>query len=674
MNSTKNSSTFQPQSFTRPKYRADVDGMRAFAILSVLFFHAYPNVLKGGFIGVDVFFVISGYLISGIIFRGLQHNSFSFFDFYARRVRRIFPAVTVTILGAYILGFFFLTSYELETLIKESPYAAFFLENWRLYLQTGGYWDAGTELKPFMHFWSLGVEEQYYIFYPLICFVLWKFSKKTFLASLLFMFAVSFGLCLYDTSNEPIRAFYSLHSRFWELLVGGILAYVEIQWGDVKSKLSCLVDCYSANFASCLGALLLLIGLVTFKEGENFPGWQALLPTIGAVLIIFAGEKAWLNRFVLSNKIVVFIGLISYPLYLWHWIFICIFRNNLAGELPSGSLMVITIALSFIMAYLTYNFIERPMRSKKATWQLVTVLALLLLVLTLGLKTAIRKSETLQSIVYGGDSVIIAEMIDKIPHVDQKDSTCESKFGDHFTVCRATVDKPEVLMYGDSHLHLMWKYLYKQSNLPGFYIVAGDGTVVFDGVYPRKVEQFVMEEQQRVWEVLRNSPEIRTVVLRGYWSSYNTRDLVSIKYPDLSGTELVQQSWRDLFAELHFLGKNVILVLDNIDVDYDPIKKCLSVQRVSLGEKPGNECIVPYKDILQSQYDVRSFLIEEAKKWDNISVVDSWKTLCNEKGCYLAKDKIPYYQDNDHLSPYGNELLWPLIKSAIDKTNQGVVR
>ena len=331
--------------------------------------------------------------------------------------------------------------------------------------------------------------------------------------------------------------------------------------------------------------------------------------------------------------------------------------------------MLVTIALSFLMAYLTYNFIERPMRSRKATWQLVTVLTLCLLVLTLGLKTAVRKSETLQSILYAGDSVLVAEMIDKIPHVNQRDSVCEAKFGDRFAVCRATVDKPKILIYGDSHCHLMWKYLYKQKNLPGFYFVAGDGSMIFDGVHDRDAEQFAIDREDHVWEVIRTTPEIKTIVLRGYWSSYYTRDLLSVKHPELTGTELVNQSWKDLFSELDALGKNVILVLDNIDVDYDPIKKCLSVQRVSLGEKPGNECIVPYEDILKNQYDTRSFLLEEAKKWSNVTIVDSWDALCNEKGCYLAKDKVPYYQDNDHLSPYGNELLWPYIESAIKKLN-----
>ena len=170
------------------------------------------------------------------------------------------------------------------------------------------------------------MEEQYYIFYPLICFVLWKFSKNTFLLSLIVMFVVSFALCLYDTANEPIRAFYSLHTRFWELLIGGGLAYIELQWPQFKQTLPSVLR--NDHLISTGGFALLAVALIFFKEGIGFPGWKALFPTLGALLVIWAGEKAWINRVVLSNKAVVFIGLISYPLYLWHWIFICIFRNK----------------------------------------------------------------------------------------------------------------------------------------------------------------------------------------------------------------------------------------------------------------------------------------------------------------------------------------------------------
>ena len=223
-----------------------------------------------------------------------------------------------------LLGFYFLTPYELVDLVRESPYAAFFLENWRLYVTTGGYWETATELQPFMHFWSLGVEEQYYIFYPLICFLLWKLSPRWFLASLCFMLLVSLGLCLYDTQNEPVRAFYSLHSRFWELLIGGVLAYVELKWPNYK-KVSLKQDSID-NVLSLIGIGLIVLSIIFFEEGVGFPGWRALLPTVGSVLIIAAGGKAYLNKYVLSNRILVFIGLISYPLYLWHWPFICIFK------------------------------------------------------------------------------------------------------------------------------------------------------------------------------------------------------------------------------------------------------------------------------------------------------------------------------------------------------------
>ena len=409
-----------PQSFSRPKYRPDVDGMRALAILSVLFFHAFPESLPGGFVGVDIFFVISGYLISSIIFRGLTLGTFSFFDFYARRVRRIFPAVTVVLLGSFVLGYFFLNPNDLKDLVEESPYAAFFLENWRLYVTTGGYWETATELKPFMHFWSLGVEEQYYIFYPFICFLLWKVSAKRFLLSLLVMLTISLVLCLYDTYNDPVRAFYSLHSRFWELLIGGVLAYVELQWPQYKEKFG-LVS--KDNLISALGVALILLSIIFFEEGKDFPGWRAIFPTLGSVLIIAAGSEAWLNKYLFSNRIAVFTGLISYPLYLWHWPFISIFRNNLAGDTPQGWLAVILIACSFVMAYLTYALIERPMRSRKATWQMVVCLVVVLALVSLGFKTALRKSDALnQAYLYSGLDETVQEALKKPNRSERSDS------------------------------------------------------------------------------------------------------------------------------------------------------------------------------------------------------------------------------------------------------------
>ena len=204
-------------------YRPDIDGLRAIAIVSVVIFHTFPTQLPGGFVGVDVFFVISGYLISTIIFRSLEKESFSFLDFYARRIRRIFPALAFLLLGVILLGSLFLTPEEFKNLGKQTIYGSAFGENIFLIRHSGGYWDTATEMKPLMHLWTLAVEEQYYIFYPLLCWILWKVKKRV-LPVLCVLWLVSFGFDLYQSQTSSIVAFFSLHTRFWELCTGCILA------------------------------------------------------------------------------------------------------------------------------------------------------------------------------------------------------------------------------------------------------------------------------------------------------------------------------------------------------------------------------------------------------------------------------------------------------------------
>lgn len=661
----------KPQSFSRPNYRPDIDGMRALAILSVLIFHAYPSSLPGGFVGVDIFFVISGYLISSIIFRGLTLGTFSFFDFYARRVRRIFPAVTVVLLGSFVLGYFLLTPYALEELIEESPYAAFFLENWRLYVTTGGYWETATELKPFMHFWSLGVEEQYYIFYPLICFLLWKVSAKRFLTSLVLMLLVSLGLCLYDTANEPVRAFYSLHTRFWELLIGGVLAYIELKWPEYKKN--CVTiggNEFINNALSILGLSLIVFAICVFEEGKDFPGWRALFPTVGSVLIIAAGTKASLNKYVFANKTAVFIGLISYPLYLWHWIFICIAKNNLAGDLPDGILMIGFIVASFLMAYLTYALVERPMRSRKATWQLILILVLVLALISLGTKTLIRKSQTLQNMLYSGLPIEVQETLRDLPRSEERDVECENLFGQGHSICRSTVKNPRILLFGDSHNHIMWKALYRQENLPGFYIVGSGGSVIFDratligGDGKPQIER--MERVSQVWDTLRRNKEIDTVVLRGFWVGNLRSQLISEKHLNLSGEELLKQLWRDTFEELYSLNKHVILVLDNIELSFNPLTKCSPIQRINLSTNTEEKCSVRIEDIDQDQIKIREYLIQEAARWKNVKVFDSWEALCKNGFCNMNINGKPMYRDENHLSVYGNALVWQKLQHYLN--------
>ena len=657
-----------PQSFSRPKYRPDVDGMRALAILSVLFFHAFPESLPGGFVGVDIFFVISGYLISSIIFRGLTLGTFSFFDFYARRVRRIFPAVTAVLLGSYILGFYLLSPEELLDLIRESPYAAFFLENWRLYVTTGGYWETATELKPFMHFWSLGVEEQYYIFYPLICFLLWKASAKRFLLSLFVMLAVSLVLCLYDTYNDPVRAFYSLHSRFWELLIGGVLAYVELKWPDYKEKIISYWSLEAKNNAlSAIGLGLILGAVFFFEEGKYFPGWRALLPTMGSVLIIAAGAGACINKYVFSNKLAVFIGLISYPLYLWHWPFICIFRNNLAGDLPQGFLMLGLIAASFVMAYLTYTFIERPMRSKAANWKLVLILVALLALTSEGTKEFVRKSDFAKqamNIERAADYVPLAR---DVPKTFRRDNLCLGKFGEGFENCHTFGQNPSVVLFGDSHAHMLLGYLQGKQNLPDFYLIANDGMIIFDNAHAIRRDRDLnnMALVNHFWSVVENSPDVKTIILRGYWGHYLKDSIKSEVNDSWSPQELFIQHWTRLLERMVSKGKKIVVVLDNPELKSSVVKKCISTRRIQLAEPCQSEIPADQVDIYHWQ--AKQLLLETLKPFmgKGVTVIDISDTLCSKGKCSVMMDNKLLYIDNNHLSLYGSEVVWPLIEKAI---------
>lgn len=661
-------SEISPQSFSRPKYRADIDGMRALAILAVLIFHAYPSSLPGGFVGVDIFFVISGYLISSIIFRGLTLGTFSFFDFYARRIRRIFPAVTVVLLSSFVFGIFFVSPYVLEGMIRESPYAAFFIENIRLFLKHGEYWDVGTELKPFMHFWSLGVEEQYYIFYPLICYFLWKVNSKIFLSCLLGLLLLSFGWCLYDTANEPIRAFYMLHTRFWELLVGGVLAYIEVNWPNYKEKLSnSLFDIEKLNnLMSIVGLVLIVIAIAYFEESHPFPGWRALLPTLGAVLIIMAGSESLLNKRIFANKASVFIGLISYPLYLWHWPLISIVRNNLGGRLPTGVLMVTIVLLSFIFAYLTYTLIERPMRSKKATWRLVLVLVLVMAISTLGTKELIRKNKVLETWMLSNQTEETRDVRTEYYSFEPYDSECIKTLGKGFHICQKRGDQPNTIVFGDSHAILLWNYLRSNQSEP-LYLVGNHGAVIFENVLRLKEDDAELHKlTHQFWDSLRQTPELEIIVLFGYWANYLDKEMISKTNPKWNKEEVFRNHWHETFKELKELNKKVIVVLDNPTVP-ENYKYCLTwkFQRINLGDKDETLCMFDSKEVSDEERLTRQILQEEASKWPNVKIVDAQAKLCLNGRCQVFREGLQLYRDDDHLSPFGYRFVWPEIDERI---------
>lgn len=329
----------------------------------VVAFHAFPAWFPGGFIGVDVFFVISGYLISSILFKNLETNTFSLIDFYIRRIRRIFPALIVVLAASLIGGWFFFLSDEYAQLGKHVAAGAGFVSNLVLW-HDSSYFDNESASKPLLHLWSLGIEEQFYIVWPIVLMVFYRLLRPSTLTNdigkklwlvISILAALSFVLNVILVLSNQVAAFYSPLTRFWELLFGALLANVALHQADRLEQWRIRW----ASPVSILAIALLIAGMYVLNRFKLFPGWWALIPVVGAFLLIAAGKDAFVNRTLLSNRLMVWVGLISYPLYLWHWPLLS-FVRIVEGDFPR--LKIAAVVLSFVLAWLTYRFIESPLR------------------------------------------------------------------------------------------------------------------------------------------------------------------------------------------------------------------------------------------------------------------------------------------------------------------------
>ena len=336
-------------------YRADIDGLRAVAILLVLWFHAFPDTLPGGYIGVDVFFVISGYLITGIVLRGLEKEKFSFAHFYAQRARRLLPALMVVLPATLAAGWHWLWPQEYEQLATHTAAAAAFVLNIVLWTEAG-YFDVATELKPLMHLWSLGIEEQFYLLYPCLLWLAWRRWRKPVVA-IAALALLSFAANLLWVQRDPSGAFFLPHTRFWELALGGLLAWRQHQATTATRP----AHSFWRQVPPWAGLLAIITAAATLHPDTPYPGIAALLPVAGALLLVSAGPHTWVNRHVLGSRAMVLVGLISYPLYLWHWPILS-FLRIVHTDTPPLLLRCAAVGLSFVLAWLTFRYVETPVR------------------------------------------------------------------------------------------------------------------------------------------------------------------------------------------------------------------------------------------------------------------------------------------------------------------------
>lgn len=423
-----------------PAYRPEIDGLRAVAVLAVVIFHAFEGAAPGGFVGVDVFFVISGFLISGIIRRSVENQAFSLADFYARRVRRILPALVLVLTVSLAAGWCFWLSDEWRALGRHTFAGALFHANVAAADESsGGYFIALGGRNALLHLWSLGVEEQFYAAWPLVFAALVRWTRWP-LAGVLTLLAGSFALNLMSVTSAPSEAYFLPFTRLWELLVGAALVFVVRQPGRIAAEL-----------ASGVGIALIVASCLAFDWAVTFPGWRALLPTAGAALLIWAGPRAWFCRNVLSAPPVVWVGLISYPLYLWHWPALVFGRTVWvdARYWPGTSLIV---AASFTLAYLTYRFVERPVRRARGGPLVATLLVALVALAWVG-----------QAVADGRVASRLTRLEPTTPQLIKATTDWSYPYPGNFRRKSAFVsgeDNPGrarvVLFIGDSHIEQYW--------------------------------------------------------------------------------------------------------------------------------------------------------------------------------------------------------------------------
>jgi peptidoglycan/LPS O-acetylase OafA/YrhL len=666
---------------SHPKYRPDIDGLRAVAVLAVVAFHAFPNWVKGGFIGVDVFFVISGYLISTIIFENLDKGTFSFSEFYGRRIKRIFPALILVLVGCFIFGWFVLLADEYKQLGKHIAAGAGFISN-IVFWHEAGYFDNTADTKPLLHLWSLGIEEQFYIVWPLILWLAWK-RKFNLLTVTVIITIASFVLNLKGIKQNAVATFYSPQARFWELLSGSLLAWITLYKNDAFANIRGKIDnmlsriVYSekqatdgktlANLLSFVGLLLLVYGFWRINKELSFPGKWALIPVIGTLLLLVAGSKAWVNRTLLSNKVAIWFGLISFPLYLWHWPLLS-FARILESEVPSRNIRGVAVVLAVALAWLTYKFVERPIRfGNHGRFKCAVLVILMAIIGSFGFNKMLNVSVDAR---FNSRELLVAEAVEN----------CNYYFPNWIKTtgssnpCRMQRKEGNTIaIIGDSHAGHLYigisELMNKNSGVIAFdascaapYIDIASAT---SNPTIRKIRENNYKLINSAYDYILNDKSIKTVILAHApgCSFSDVKDMSNIKNSDKD--IILMDGMRRTLDQLFKADKKVLILFDNPSLPYDP-KKC-NPRPFRLSEKSENDCHFP-RQVFDSHLEYlwyKSIVNLVMKDYPQTLTYDLSNSLCDKESCYLAKNGMLLYLDRGHLNFEGSSYVAPHILNAL---------
>lgn len=653
------------------KNRADIDGLRAIAVLSVIGYHAFPMWIRGGFVGVDIFFVISGFLISSIIFENIERCNFKFIEFYARRVKRIFPALIVVLMSCFVFGWFALLSDEYKQFGKHMAGGASFISNFILWNESS-YFDNLSETKPLLHLWSLGIEEQFYIIWPLLLWGAWK-KKLNWLIVIIIIAALSFVFNLLYLHKNSVAAFYSPQTRFWELLIGAMLAYIFqnkthiITSKNEKSNRSLSLESYGLlslvsnnslrNVISLLGFLFVIVSVAFITNKRHFPGTWALLPTLGAAFIISAGSQAWFNKKFLSNRILVWFGLISFPLYLWHWPLLS-FARIVESETPVFAIRLLAVLASILLAWLTYVFVEKPIRFGVLSDIKGITISLPILLIMVGFLGYITNAN--DGFEFRGKITKYANNKNELIRTKPIDDDCLNYIKNRnpsFPYCRFTkgVGKGTVAVIGDSHAHVAYPGIAEILKNRGVssVLLANSGCPPFIGAEYGSNEYDKKSCKNKIGNIIKmvvSKKDIKQVIIFSRGAVYITgkeygEAEIGANDGPLINEKIFERSLQNTINTLRNAGKDVYYVTENPELPISP-NACIP-RPFRMNKK---SCKIELK-VVQSRQKGYLQIIQKLK---NVTIIEVLNKFCHLGHCDALKKGVLLYADADHLSVAGS--------------------
>jgi peptidoglycan/LPS O-acetylase OafA/YrhL len=628
----------------KPKYRGDIDGLRGVAVLLVVLYHAWPSEVPGGFVGVDIFFVISGFLISSVVFTSMEAGTFTLKEFWARRIRRLVPALLVVLAASLVAGWFLLLPTELEQLGRHVVAGVLFVSNILLIFEAD-YFDTGSELKPMLHLWSLGVEEQFYLLFPIVALISLGLRRK-FLPIMVMMALASFGLNLVWMNAHPIGNFYTPLTRFWEILAGVIL-FLMIRKSDearIDRKVSRIWTVLTnPGFRSVLGFVLLVAAVTLVSDTQPYPGIQALLPVLAAVLLISAGENAFLNTKILSARPLVWIGLISFPLYLWHWPVLS-FSRIILGQDPPLWAKVTLIALAVGLSWSTYKWVEKPIRHLRISKSLITtVTSASAMVLTVGLLMSFQQGFPNRSPEMQEAKIASSYFVGPLWEYSNN-QLCVERY-DYpqwetlpWWFCMTNNNKtPDVVILGNSYANQLYPGLVQNDafdHLTFLSIGICHPTWQEHPTIPMRCKP----QQEYIYDIFLSANEqIRFVILagmppKGEWDE---------TYLESLGTSIS-------FFERQ--GAKVIVFSPHLTLDYH-INSCYARPLVPAS----NDCVESIEMLEIAAQDFQTFSERIQRSNPDVLVFDQNSVFCDFEECrFKTNTGVPLYRDFSHLSEFAS--------------------